>query len=128
MTVGLSILGAALLRAASEGRLHHLGHIYRWRPRNAVTRSIGSPGISETGMQLAAFGLIAHHPGDTTCALTDRGREALAAHQERTVPVADKSKSGGRSSSSDNPGRELGRTLGEKRKEADQRGQTGRRG
>jgi cellulase/cellobiase CelA1 len=84
--VSLSVLGVALLRAASEGRLHRLAHIYRWRPRNAVTRSIGSPGISETGAQLHAFGLISHHESDTTCALTERGREALAAHQEKGHP------------------------------------------
>jgi hypothetical protein len=73
-----------LLRAAAEGRLHRVGHVYRWRPRNAVLRAHTSPGITETGMQLAAFGLISHHKSDTTCALTDRGREALAAQQGGT--------------------------------------------
>jgi hypothetical protein len=82
-SLSFSPLARVLLRAAAEGRLHRVGHVYRWRPRTAVLRAHTSPGITETGMQLTAFGLISHHRSDTTCALTDRGREALAAHQER---------------------------------------------
>lgn len=84
-SISLSFLGAALLRAAAEGRLHRVGLIYRWRPRTAVLRAHTSPGITETGTQLHAFGLIEHHPGDTTCAITQRGRDLLAAYHEGTV-------------------------------------------
>lgn len=85
-SVSLHALGAVLLRAAAEGRLHRVGHVYRWRPRTAVLRAHTSPGISESGAQLHAFGLISHHPSDTTCALTERGRAVLAAYQGRQRP------------------------------------------
>lgn len=76
-------LSMALLRAAAEGRLHYVGQVYRWRPRAVMPRALSTPGITETGAQLHAFGLISHHESDTTCALTDRGRAELAAHQEK---------------------------------------------
>jgi hypothetical protein len=106
-------LAAAMLRAAAEGRLHHLEQIYRWRPRNVLTRSIGSPGITETGIQMHAFGLIDHRESDTTCAITDRGRALLAAYQEGDEPVAKKSHD-----SSTNPGTPLGKELKKAREQA----------
>jgi hypothetical protein len=111
-------LAAAMLRAAAEGRLHHLEHIYRWRPRNVVTRSVGGPGITETGIQMHAFGLIGHHENDTTCAITDRGRALLAAYQEGNEPVAKKSHD-----SSANPGTPLGKELKKAREQATKRKQ-----
>jgi hypothetical protein len=120
-SISLSILGAAMLRAAAQGRLHRLGHIYRWRPRNVVTRSYGSPGINETGAQLHAFGLINHVENDTACTITERGRALLAADQGKTDMPAKTS-----NDSSNNPGTELGKELKKAREKADQRGQTGR--
>lgn len=78
-------LARVLLRAAAEGRLHRVGHVYRWRPRQAVLRAHTSPGISEIGTQLHAFGLIEHQEGDTACVLTERGRTMLAAAYEGEI-------------------------------------------
>jgi hypothetical protein len=136
VSVHLNPLAAALLRAAAEGRLLREEGVYLWRPRNAVTRAISSPGMAETGTQLVAFGLVLPpEHGTTTVTITQRGRDALAAHTEGGPAVADNqppkpepapAPKPAPPSSADNPGRALGKELAKARQRADAEGRTGR--
>lgn len=126
MSLNLDPLTIALLRAAADQRLHRVGGVYHWRPRNVVTRRISTPHMNERCTQLVAFGLILP-PGDggTAAIITQRGRDALAAPHKKGAVVPDPQPER-TSSSSDNPGRPLGKALTEAREKADRRGQTGR--
>jgi len=81
----LSSLELALLRAAADGRLHRAGLTYRWHPRAHVLRALSTASITETGMQMHAFGLIENPKGDGPVVITERGRALLAANQGGTL-------------------------------------------